>query len=167
MNHAKQALRRFIVLLAAAFLTGAVPSAFAKAYYATEAEMISRAEVIAIVDISRVERAETKSKLMRYSEIAHATVQQTFKGTAPQTIKLYGGEAFICAQVHFAPGRYLVFLVHDDNLLVGCNWHLSVRPIKDTQVEWYVPGERLNLSWQSLDTVLPRIKNPPAEPKDK
>ena len=97
MKHAKQTLRRFIVLLAAVLFAGAVPSAAAKAYYATEAEMISRAEVIAIVDIFRVERAGTKSKSERYSEIAHATVQQALKGTAPQTLKLYGGEDFICA----------------------------------------------------------------------
>ena len=167
MNHAKETLRRFIALLAATLLAGAVPSAFAKAYYAPEDEMISRAEVIAIVDISRVERAETKSESETYSEIAHASVHQTLKGTLPQTVKLYGGESFICAQVHFAPGRYLIFLSHDRDLLVGCNWHLSVRPVKDTQVEWYVPGEHLKLSWQPLDTVLARIKNPPAKPKDK
>ena len=167
MNHAQKTLRNFITVLVATLFAGAVPSTFAKAYYATEDEMIERAEAIAIVDISRVESAETKAEPFNYSEIAHATVKQTLKGTLPQTVKLYGGESFICAQVHFAPGRYLVFLSRDHDFLVGCNWHLSVRPIKDTQVEWYVPGERLKLSWQQLDTVLGRIKNPTAKPKAK
>ena len=167
MNHKKSTLRNFLAVLLAASLAGAVPHADAKANYATEDEMIEHAEVIAIVDISRVEKAETKSQPFNYREIAHATVQQTLKGKLPREVKLYGGESFICAQVHFTPGRALVFLRHDGEFLVGCNWHLSVRPIKGTEVEWYLPGERIALSWQSLDTVLARIQNPPAKPKTK
>src|SRR5687768_4422391 len=110
MNHTIETLRGCIVSLVAAFFAGAVPPASAKAYYAPEHEMIERAEVIAIVDIARVELTKTKSKLFDYSEIAHATVHQTLKGTLPQAVKLYGGESFVCAQVHFARGRYLVFL---------------------------------------------------------
>ena len=167
MNHAKRTLRQFIAILFAASFAGAVPSALAKAYYATEDEMIERAEAIAIVDISRVEIAETKGKPFHYRQNAHATVQQTLKGTLPQAVKFYGGDSFICAQIYFAPGRHLVFLTRDGELLVGCNWYFSVRPIKGTQVEWYVQGERLKLSWQPLDMVLGRIKNPPAKPKVK
>ena len=167
MNHQKSTLWKFLAVLFAASLAGTVPHADAKAYYAPEDEMIERAEVIAIVDISRVEKAETKSQPFDYGEIAHATVQQTLKGKLPKEINLYGGESFICAQVHFKPGRFLVFLRHAGEFLVGCNWHLSVRPIKDTEVEWYIPGERNNLSWQSLDTVLVRIQNAQARPKTK
>jgi hypothetical protein len=166
MNVAKQTLRRSIAVLACATFVWAAPVAFAKAYFATEEEMIERAEVIAIVDISLVERAETNSQPFTYSEVAHATVHQTIKGTLPRTVDLYGGESFICAQVHFAPGRYLVFLCHDHELLVGCNWYLSVRPIRDTQIEWYVPDELHKLSWQPLALVLQRIQNFPAKPKD-
>ena len=167
MNHQKSTLWKFLAVLFAASLAGAVPHADAKAYYAPEDEMIERAEVIAIVDISRVEKAETKSQPFDYGEIAHATVQQTLKGKLPKEIKLYGGESFICAQVHFTPGRFLVFLRHAGEFLVGCNWHLSVRPIKDTEVEWYIPAERNTLSWQSLNTVLVRIQNAQARPKTK
>jgi len=167
MNRPKSTLRKFLAVLFAASLAGAVPHADAKAYYAPEDEMIERAEVIAIVDISRVEKTETKSQPFNYSQIAHATVQETLKGKLPKEIQLYGGESFECAQVHFTPGRSLVFLRHAGEFLVGCNWDLSVRPIKDTEVEWYVPGERHNLSWQLLDTVLARIQNAPAKPKTK
>ena len=167
MSHPKSTLWKFLVVLFAASLAGVVPHADAKADHAPEDEMIERAEVIAIVDISRVEKTETKSQPFNYRQIAHATVHQTLKGKLPKEIKLYGGESFECAQVHFTPGRSLVFLRHAGEFLVGCNWHLSVRPIKDTEVEWYVPGERHNLSWQSLDTVLVRIQNPPAKPKTK
>lgn len=167
MKNAKQTLRRFTVLVAATFLNGAVPSAFAKAYYAPEDEMISRVEVIAIVDISSVEKSTTKGVHWTYGEIAHATVQQALKGKLPQSVKLHGGESFICAQVHFAPGRYLVFLSRDGELFVGCNWHFSVRPIKEAQVEWYSSDESLQLSWQRLFPVIERIKNSTAKPKEK
>jgi hypothetical protein len=110
MNPAQTTVRQFVALLVSALFAGAVPSAFAKAYYATEDEMIERAEVIAIVNVARVENAETKAEPFNYSEIAHATVEQTLKATLPQTVKLHGGESFICAQVHFTPGRHLVFL---------------------------------------------------------
>jgi len=166
MNQAHKTFVQLFIVFVFAF-TCAAPSSFAKAYFATEDEMIERAEAIAIVDISRVENAETKAEPFSYSEIAYATVQHTLKGSLPQTVKLYGGESFICAQVHFMPGRYLVFLTLDHDFLVGCNWQLSVRPIKDTLIEWYVPGERLKLSWQKLDTVLGRIKNTTEKPKDK
>ena len=167
MNRTKIALRQFITALIAILCAGTVPSALAKAAYAAEEQMIERAEVIAIVNVARVEKAETKGTHWTYSEIAHATVEQTLKGTLPQTVKLYGGEDFICAQVHFAVGRYIVFLRRDGELLVGCNWHLSVRPIKDKQAEWYVAGEHMTLSWQPLDAVLERIKKQPSKPKDK
>jgi len=167
MNCTKIALRQFLTAFIAILCAGTAPSALAKAAYADEEQMIERAEVIAIVNVTRVEKATTKGTHWTYSEIAHATVEQTLKGTPPQTVKLYGGEDFICAQVHFPVGRYLVFLRRDGEVLVGCNWHLSVRPIKDKQAEWYVAGEHMALSWQPLDAVLARIKNSLAKPKSK
>ena len=167
MNRTRIALRQFITAFIAILCAATAPNALAKAAYAAEEEMIERAEAIAIVNVTRVEKTETKGKHWIYSEIAHATVEQTLKGTLPQTVKLYGGEDFICAQVHFAAGRYFVFLRRDGELLVGCNWHLSVRPIKDGQAEWYAVGEHMTLSWQPLNAVLGRIKNPVLKPKSK
>jgi hypothetical protein len=123
-----------------------------------EQEMIRQSEVIAIVDISVVEKTKTKGDHWTYRQKASAIVSQTLKGSPQRDVSLYGDEDFICAQVKFQPGRYLVFLHHDGDLLVGSNWHLSVRPIRDTQIEWYVPGELLKLSWQRLDKVLGRIR---------
>ncbi len=166
MNRAKETPRELIALLTLAFFAGPVPSTFAKLAYATENEMIKRAEIIAIVNISHVEPARTKSWPFDYNEIAYATVERTLKGTLPQTVKLYGGELFVCAQDHFAAGRYLVFLLRRQDLLVACNDYFGIRPINGTQVEWYVPGERLKLSFQPLETVLQRIKDRAAKPKD-
>jgi hypothetical protein len=160
-------LRHFIPLLLAISLAGGAPGALAKAAFAGEEEMIQVADVIAIVNITKVEETRTKGEYWTFSEVAHATVEQTLKGTLPQNVKLSGGEDFICAQVHFAPGRQLVFLRREGELLTGCNWHLGVRPIKETQVEWYVAGQCMELSWQPLAGVLERIKNTPAKSRDK
>ena len=158
MTNAQIIVRRFFTLLAVSSLFATVPRLYAKAYFASESEMIALAEIIAIVNISGVEQAETRSTSFNYYEIAHATVEQTLKGTLPKNVKLYGAENFICAQVRYTPGRRLVFLQRNGDLLAGCNWHLGVRPIKGDEVEWYKPGERLGLSWQPLDAVLARIK---------
>lgn len=145
------------LLLVLALLSFTAPRAFSKAYYAGENEMIFRSEVIAVVDISKVESAKLKREHWTYSEVADATVEQPLKGTLEKQVQLYGGEDFICAQVHFQPGRFLVFLKRDGELLVGSNWHLSIRPIKNGKVEWYTPGESMSLSWQPLPEVLQRI----------
>ncbi len=160
-------LHRFIAFLCILGLVGFAPQSFAKAYYAPLNEMIRYSEFIAIVEISRVEKTATKSKPFDYSEIAHATVQKNIKGILPKSIKLHGGESFICAQVHYNVGRYLVFLKRDEGLLVGCNWHLSVRPITNQQIEWYGPDHVLDLSWQPMDAVLELIKNSAGKPKVK
>ena len=111
MNRTKKTLCELLGLLTLAFFAGPVPSVLAKLSYMNEENMVMYAEIIAIVDISHVERLITKSRSFTYSEIADATVHQTLKGTLPQTVKLYGGTWFTCAQDHFATGRYFVFLV--------------------------------------------------------
>jgi hypothetical protein len=170
MNRAKETLCELLVLLTLAFFVGPVPSAPAKIGYMNEGNMIRYAEFIAIVDISHVERMDPKSAF-NHTEIAYATVQQTLKGRLPQTVKLHGGTWFICAQDHFAAGRYLVFLVCHQDLLMSCNDYFGIRPINGTQVEWYVPGEPVpgeprKLSFQPLDAVLQRIRNSAAKPKE-
>ena len=110
-------------------------------------------------------KKETKIAESRCDQIAHATVQQTLKGTLPQTVELYGENFFPCAPFHYAPGRYIVFLHRSGEFLINSNWHLSCRPIKDTQAEWYAPGDKGKLSWQPLDAVLDRIRKPPAKGK--
>lgn len=167
MKSSKLTLRLFIVSLIAIPFACAVPCAFGKARYAGEEEMINRAEVIAIVNITEVEATKAKGKQWRYSEVASATVEQTLKGALPKEVKLYGGEDFVCAQVHFSPGRQLVFLTHDGELLIGCNWHLAVRPIKGDQIEWYIEGKYMELSWQPLQAVLARTRSTTGLPKEK
>jgi hypothetical protein len=148
MNHAKETLRKLLALLTLAFFAGPVSSTFAMMGLMSDEDMIGRAEIIAIVDISHVERARTKAWPFDYNEIAYASVQQTLKGTLPQTVKLYGGSSFTCIEDHFSAGRYLVFLVRHDDLLVACNGGGGICPITRSQV------------------LLQRIKNPTATPKE-
>ena len=148
-------LRRLIPLLLILALAGI---ARAKAYYAPKAEMIQRSEVIALVQISKVEKAETKGKVWTYHQKATARVEQVLKGKVPEEIALYGEEDFICARCRFAPGRYLLFLKRDGDLLTGANWHLSIRPVKGNQVEWYADDRGLDLKPAPLAGVLKEIR---------
>jgi hypothetical protein len=154
-------VRRSIAVISVALFAGASPSVCAKAYFAAEGEMVNTAEAIAIVEITRVEETTTKGEPFEFRQIAYAKVEQTLKGSLPESVKLLGDETFICARVHFAPGRQLVFLRRHGECFVGNNWHLSVRPIKDGQIEWFAGERALELSWQPLESVLLRIKNPP------
>jgi len=143
----------------AVWLLASVPPLFADACYTLAPEMIQRSAAIAIIDISKVEPIQAKGDHWTYRERAHATVHRTLKGSLPKTVSFFGNENFICAQVRFQPGRYLAFLRKDGEKFVGANWELSVRPIKDDQVEWYAQKERLDLSWQPLAAVLDQVND--------
>lgn len=136
-------------------------TAFGKAAYYGKTNMVKSAEVIAVVTISKVEPANTKTKRngWTYSEAATAKVEQVLKGSLPKDVVLHGGEDFICAQVRYKPGRHIVFLRHDKDLLVGANWHLGVREIKGDQVEWFKDDTSLELKSARLETVLKEIES--------
>lgn len=150
-------MQRLIMSAMAVWFLASAPDLLAKAYFASAQEMVQGSVAIAILDISKVEAIETKGEHWTYRERAQATVARTLKGSLPQNVQLFGNETFICAQVRFQPGRYLVFLRKDGEKLVGANWHLSVRPIKDDEVEWYSGKQRLDLSWQPLSAVVQQI----------
>jgi len=140
----------------ALFVTGFFQPALAKAYFAPRDEMINKSQYIAVVTITMVGPTEEKGKHWNYSQKAMATVEKNIKGQLPPHITMVGGENFICARVQYQTGRYLVFLNKDEGLFVGANWHLSLRPIQDNQVEWYVDGSSssLNQEYKPLDEVL-------------
>ena len=133
-------------------------TAHAKAYFAPKAEMIDRAEAIAIAQISGVTDVEEDGDHWTYRQKAEARVEQVLKGKLPLDITLHGNETFICAQMRLAPGRYLIFLRHDRKLWVGANWHLSLRPITDRTVEWYADDKGIELKPVPLSEVLQEIQ---------
>ncbi|MFN7140233.1 MAG: hypothetical protein ACK4UN_12935, partial [Limisphaerales bacterium] len=142
----------FILGLALPFM------AFGKAAYYGKHEAIRSAEIIAIVDVQQVAPTNVTGKGWTYSEVASGTVEQVIKGDLPTSVQLYGGENFICAQVNYKPGRHLLFLRRDGDLLAGCNWHLGVLSIENDQVRWFADDKGISLGWAPLQTVLTEIK---------
>lgn len=133
--------------------------AFGKAAYWGKTEMINRSEIIAVVTILKVEPTKKKRDGWTYSEAASAKVEQVLKGDLPPKVVLYGGEDFICAQVHYKPGRHLVFLRHDKDLIIGVNWHLGVREIKNGKLEWFIDDKSLELKSAALSNVLAEVSS--------
>ena len=157
-------MKTFFLRYAVLFLAFG-PGMFAKAYFQGEAEMIAKAEAIAIVTISSVRDAETQGEHWTYRQAADAKVEKTLKGELPAMFVLRGAETFICAQCPLTEGRFLVFLEKDGQLWKGSNWHLSLRPIDGARVEWFsddpkAPGR---LALAPLHVVLARIEKAVAE----
>src|SRR4051812_21406063 len=101
-----------ILVVLAALLTalGKPPAAHGKAYFAPPNVMVASSDAIAIVQITEVQEIEAKGDVFDFREIARAEVETVLKGSLQKEILLHGNETFICAQVRFQPGRYLVFL---------------------------------------------------------
>ncbi|MDB6124142.1 MAG: hypothetical protein JWQ71_3135 [Pedosphaera sp.] len=132
-------------------------SSFSKTAYYGKRDMIKQSEIIAIVNVSKVEPTATKRAGWTYHEVATVKVEKVLKGKLSETAALYGGENFICAQVHYKPGRQIVFLRHDKDLLTGVNWHLGVHPITGEKTEWFIDDRQLELKPTPVSEVLDEI----------
>ena len=132
--------------------------ASAKAYYQTRDEMIDRAEVIAVVTITNIQDADAKGKTWTYRTAGDARAIRVLKGKLPAEFTLHGEETFICAQCPVTEGHFLAFLKKDGDLWTGSNWHLSLRPITGTDVEWYAESEdRYEMRPTALGSVVEHI----------
>ena len=132
----------------------------ARAAYATRLQMVRRAVAIAVLDIGPVEARTTKGRHWTYSQRAEAKVVETLKGQLPPEVKLVAGEDFICARTQLAEGRCLAFLMKDGEDYVGCNWHLSLRPVSaSNQIEWLMqPDTNMLRGKVALETALKQIR---------
>lgn len=140
-------------------ICGLSSQAFAKAYFQTKSEMIEKAEAIAIIEISSIQESDTKGKVWTYRTKGAVKVEETLKGELPKEFTIYGAETFICTSCPVTNGRFIAFLKKDGDLWTGSNWHLSLRPIKDGMVEWYVADENLHeMKPMALNSVLAEIK---------
>ena len=141
------------------------PQVYAKAYFQSKNEMIEKAKAIAIIDIFAIQDSDTKGKTWTYRTKGTAKVEETLKGVLPEELTIYGAETFICASCPVAQGRFIAFLKKDGDLWTGSNWHLSLRPIKDDMVEWYVADDnRYEMKPTDLKTVITEIKSHKSEP---
>ncbi len=116
------------------------------------------AEIIAIVDVMKVEETKAKGFGWTYNEVATVKVDRVIKGELADEAKLYGKENFICAQVRYKPGKHLLFLRRDGDLLAGANWHLGVLPVSDGEVEWFESDKSIQLKKASLEEVIREIE---------
>lgn len=170
-NTVRLKMKTLFAVLALSFVSSW--SAFGKAYFFKQSELIDKATVIAIVVLEEPEAAKpTKGeqpdpftedratgKIWTYSKQAKVRVEKVLKGEIPDEAILYGHESFICAQCVLKKGRFLAFLGKDGELWVGANWQLSLRPIRESEVEWYVSDDqRFPMKFQKLEEVLTEIR---------
>jgi hypothetical protein len=148
-------------------LVGIASPCFAKARYAQKKDMIREAVCIAIVNVTKVEKADKKEKSWTYRQKATATVEQCLKGDVKGDIVIYGLETFKCAQCRYEKGRFILFLRKDGSLWVGSNWHLGIRPIKEKTVQWFKDGRTLfEMKYIPLDKVVDQINTVVKEQKN-
>lgn len=159
-----------VILLASSW------SAFGKAYFYKRSELIDKAQVIAIIDVGEPAATppevrgedpfELANRNWNYRQQAKVRVEKILKGQLPREFTLYGKESFICAHCELAKGRFLAFLTKDGDLWVGANWQLSLRPIREGEVEWYVSEEqRFPMKFQKLDDVVAQIQEAMKKPQ--
>ncbi|PKN01219.1 MAG: hypothetical protein CVU77_06450 [Elusimicrobia bacterium HGW-Elusimicrobia-1] len=145
-------------ILLSILLIGVATPCFAKAYYAGKKEMIQKAEVIAIVNITKVQETEKKGNHWTYRQKVLGTVERCLKGNAKGEIEIYGMETFICAQCRYEAGRFILFLRREKGFWVGSNWHLGIRSIAKDQVQWFKGGEnRFEMMGTPLADVVDEI----------
>ena len=141
-------------LLLFLMLVGIASPCFARARYAQKKDMIEEAECIAVVNITKVEKASKKEKSWTYRQKATATVERCLKGDVKGDITIHGLEDFICAQCRYEKGRFIIFLRKDGSLWVGSNWQLGIRPIKGKNVQWFTDDKTL---FEMKDTPLDKV----------
>lgn len=155
-------------------LSLAATAAWARAYFAPQGEMISNAQVIAVVDIrsvatpaglyeamtssvARVESREQGAKLLFPYKVATGIVETVLKGDPRKSVSFRVPTFFPCAVTEVHKGRHLVFLSQADGALQGNNWHYAYRPISDDRTEWYESQSSLRLVAMPLSTVIRQV----------
>jgi|AntRauTorckE6833_2_1112554.scaffolds.fasta_scaffold07864_2 hypothetical protein len=166
-----------IYTTAAVLILSSSLGVFAKPIILTRSEMISKATVIAIVRLEEPKEAQSggsgrdpfaaSGDSLSYSQQANVHVEKLLKGKISNEFTLYGEATFEQAP-SLSKGRFLVFLSQDGELWACNNWQLSLRPIKDTEVEWYESDEaRLPMQFQKLQDVVLQVEAALEEKKAK
>ena len=131
------------------------------AAYAGKVEMIQKADVIVVVNITKVEDVEKKPESgWTYRQKATAQIEQCLKGGLTGQMEIYGMENFICARCEYKVGRYLLFLRKGSvDFWHGVNWHLGIRPVVEDKVEWFRDDKtRFEMTRQPLSDVIKEIQ---------
>jgi hypothetical protein len=154
----------FVLAIGAALL--GARQAQAKAAFAGRTQMIDCSEVIAVVDVKQIDKISEKGFTWTYSQKATVVPIQVLKGKLSNPDTVYGGEDFICASCRLETGKALLFLNHSGKMLIGSNWHLSVRPVKDGMLDWFDGDSWSPLKPAKLSTVIAQIQDELGKDKD-
>jgi hypothetical protein len=105
--------------------------------FMSDTELIDSAEDIAVINITQVERVSAKGSHYSYEQKATALVEKVIKGNLPSKVFVYGRRMCKPPTPSYQPGRCLVFLQKDNNLLVCADSMSAVITIRGGKLAWY------------------------------
>ena len=146
-----------------------------EAYFYDRLELVNCCRLIAVIDVEEPEKVTADSDtagldMMQmpqwdYRQRAKAKVVRKLKNDIPDNFVLHGSENNTEAQCKLKKGRFLAFLTKDGIFWVGANWQLSLRPIVDNKIEWYVSDNKsLPMTFQAEKSVIAEIQTIINEP---
>lgn len=131
---------------------------FAKARFMPKGELIETAEIIAVVEVTKVNDASAKGQHWTYRQAADALTLQTLKGRLPMHFVIHAKKDFICACATYeTKTRYLVFLRREGNLFTTVNHQLGQFKVTDAKIKWYLDNQSLSVGEQSVDDVIREV----------
>lgn len=146
----------------------AVLPGFGKAVFFNKADMVRNAVAIAVIEMEDPVTAPVADpfsepkKQDHYRQLAKVKVIETLKGTLPESLVMYGGEHFACAECTLKKGRYIAFFKKDGDLWAGANWQNSLRPVTDGKVEWWKdsadPMDFMEMATKPVDVAIAEVK---------
>lgn len=124
----------FIPLLLVSFV--ALPSLADRAYISRE-EMISGADLIAVIQIDKVEKVVSEKNGRPAGQKANAAVLSVIKGQTLRSVDISVNEFDGCANVaRLVPGRFLAFLSSYRGRWGPVNDDLGLIPVVNNQLVW-------------------------------
>ncbi|MBL4850443.1 MAG: hypothetical protein JKY65_33415 [Planctomycetes bacterium] len=136
--------------------------ALAKARFMAQEELLAKAPLIALVEVTSVAAVDTKGKFWTYRQQAQATLVQSVRGEVPARFSIHAQKSFICARASYTPGRYLVFLQREGALYTTLNHQFGQFAVKEGRLEFFQEGASLERKEEALSTVLKTISAPAA-----
>jgi hypothetical protein len=133
-------------------------NAGAKAQFLNRNRMIGASDVIAIVDVVKLEKVDPNVQCGE--ELATAVVKEYLKGRGKGDMLFLAPCFFPCAVTKMEKGPQIVFLKNTQFgfiPLAGSNWNYSYRPIREAQVEWYLNDNDLRMGRRPLPEVVAEI----------
>ena len=126
-------------------LLAIVRPAAAKVGVYGRAELTEQAGVIAVIEVTEATEVNIATNVWTYRQVARARPIDILKGQLPDSFEILANESYDCAQAHYQPGRYLVFLRRYDSgryTTVGYDQgQLAID--KNGQVMWFSERDRV------------------------